>query len=398
MATGPYGRAVLSVGLTGGIGSGKSAVSALLADQGAVVVDADLVAREVVAQGTPGLAAMAQAFGSEVLQPDGALDRAALGQRVFADSSARETLNDIIHPLIGRRTEELTRAAELAGTQVLVHDVPLLVENGLGATYHLVVVVDAPLEVRLERLGARGLSPEQARSRMAAQAGYDRRRAVADVWLDNGGSRRQLADQVGRLWRERLVPYAENLAAGRNAERGAVTLVPYDPDWPVAAARLVSRVRLLCGGDMLTAVEHIGSTAVPGLAAKDVVDLQVEVPSWDLVEAAGPLLADGGFPRREDIAGDPVRTGIDPDPAQWRKRVHRNADPGRDVNVHVRVAGTTAARLTVLFRDLLRADAGTRDAYEREKRLLAARHRDDVEAYAEGKTPFILAAVRGRLG
>ena len=389
---------MLSVGLTGGIGSGKSAVSALLGGLGAAVVDADLVAREVVAPGTPGLAAVVEAFGPEVLLPDGGLDRPALGQRVFGDDAARGRLNAIVHPLVGERTLELMARAE--GAPVLVHDVPLLLENGLAPAYHLVVVVDAPVDTRLERLALRGLPPDQARARMAAQATDAQRRAAADVLLDNGGARDRLAAQVHELYAGRLLPYADHLRQGRHAGRGQVALSEPDPGWADAGARLVARLRHLCPGAV--DVQHVGSTAVPGLRAKDVVDLQVEVADAQQVEALSGPLAAGGFPRREDVEGDPARPELDADPAQWRKRLHRSADPGRAANVHVRVAGTTSARAAVALRDLLRDDPQARGAYEAEKVRLAARWPDDVDAYAEGKTavlvPLLVRALRGPAG
>lgn len=137
-------------------------------------------------------------------------------------------------------------------------------------------------------------------------------------------------------------------------------------------------------------VQHIGSTAVPGLTAKDVLDLQVEVATWSEVEALDGSLTRGGFVRRPDVSTDPVRPELDPDPDQWRKRVNLSADPGRAANVHVRVAGTTAARAAVAFRDLLRADGQARQAYAALKHRLAERHPDDVDAYAEGKTDLIM--------
>ena len=377
---------MLAVGLTGGIGSGKSAVSALLAELGAAVIDADVVAREVGAAGTPGLAAVVEAFGPELLLPDGSLDRPALGQRVFGDDAARRRLNAIVHPLVGARTLELMAAAE--GAEVLVHDVPLLVENALAPAYHLVVVVDAPIDVRLSRLERRGLPPEQARARMAAQASDEQRLAAADVLLDNRGSRESLAGQVRALYADRLLPYAENLRAARPAPRGPVRIEEPDPGWAAAGARLVARLRHVCPAAV--AVQHIGSTAVPGLRAKDVVDLQVEVRDWDAVEGSAAPLRAAGFVRREDVVGDPPRPELDPDPGQYRKRVHLSADPGRPANVHVRVAGSTSARVAVALRDLLRADPGARQAYSEEKARLAAWSPHDVDAYAEGKTAFLV--------
>jgi dephospho-CoA kinase len=193
---------VLTVGLTGGIGSGKSAVARLLAERGAVVVDADRLAREALGPGMPGLAAVVEEFGPGVLHPDGTLDRPALGRLVFADAARRAALEAIVHPYVGRRSAELRAAAP--PDAVVVHDVPLLVENHLESGFDLVVVVEAGEDVRLARLAdSRGMPAEEARSRMAAQASDDQRRAVADVLLANDGDLDDLARQVGTLW-ERL--------------------------------------------------------------------------------------------------------------------------------------------------------------------------------------------------
>jgi dephospho-CoA kinase len=196
---------VLRVGLTGGIGAGKSTVAGMLADRGALVVDADVLAREVVAPGTPGHAEVVAEFGPQVLAEDGGLDRARLGRVVFADPAARERLNAIVHPLVAQRFAELVDAAP--PDAVVVHDVPLLVENGLAGRYDLVVVVEAPADQRVSRLAeSRRMSEDEARSRMAAQADDDQRRAVADVVLVNDGDRDGLARQVDALWRERVEP------------------------------------------------------------------------------------------------------------------------------------------------------------------------------------------------
>jgi dephospho-CoA kinase len=195
---------VLRIGLTGGIGSGKSTVSALLAERGAVVVDADRIAREVVEPGSPGLAAVVEAFGPEVLTADGALDRPALAAVVFADPEARARLDGIVHPLVRHRTAELVAAAPEGA--VVVNDVPLLVETGQAGSYDLVLVVEAEAEIRVARLVQRGLSEEDARARIAAQATDEQRRAVADVVLDNSGTPEQLAAQVDRFWTERVQP------------------------------------------------------------------------------------------------------------------------------------------------------------------------------------------------
>jgi dephospho-CoA kinase len=197
---------VLRIGLTGGIGSGKSTVSALLAARGAVIIDADRIAREVVEPGTPGLARIVEAFGDGVLAADGSLDRAALAAVVFADPDARRRLDGIVHPLVRARATEL--AAEAPPDSVLVNDVPLLVETGQASSYDLVLVVEADPASRVSRLVQRGLTAEDARARIAAQASDGQRRAVADVVLDNGGTPEQLAAQVDRFWAEHVAPAA----------------------------------------------------------------------------------------------------------------------------------------------------------------------------------------------
>jgi dephospho-CoA kinase len=201
---GRYSAHMLRIGLTGGIGSGKSTVSALLDDRGAVIIDADRIAREVVEPGTPGLAAVVEAFGDGVLTADGSLDRPALAAVVFADPAARARLDGIVHPLVRDRAVQLAAAAP--PDAVLVNDVPLLVETGQAGSYDLVVVVEADLETRLARLVQRGLPEVDARARIAAQATDEQRRAVADVVLDNSGTREQLAEQVAKLWEDRIQP------------------------------------------------------------------------------------------------------------------------------------------------------------------------------------------------
>jgi dephospho-CoA kinase len=191
---------VLRVGLTGGIGSGKSTVAVRLAELGAVVIDSDRLAREVVAVGTPGLARVVERFGADVLAPDGSLDRPRLGRLVFSDPAALADLNAIVHPLVRARSEALTAEAAAGGAAAVVHDVPLLVENKLAAGYDAVIVVEAPLELRLQRLAGRGLDSETARARIAAQASDEERRVVADVVLDNSGSVAELTAQVDAAW------------------------------------------------------------------------------------------------------------------------------------------------------------------------------------------------------
>ncbi|MDC0769460.1 dephospho-CoA kinase [Streptomyces sp. HD] len=192
---------MLKVGLTGGIGAGKSEVSRLLVECGAVLIDADRIAREVVAPGTPGLAAVVEAFGEEVLAGDGSLDRPKLGSIVFADPDRLAVLNSIVHPLVGARSRELEEAA--AGDAVVVHDVPLLTENGLAPLYDVVVVVDADDETQLDRLvRLRGMTEEDARARMAAQATREKRREIADIVIDNDVPLDVLQRRVKDVWDE----------------------------------------------------------------------------------------------------------------------------------------------------------------------------------------------------
>ncbi|MFF3251000.1 dephospho-CoA kinase [Actinacidiphila glaucinigra] len=190
---------MVKVGLTGGIGAGKSAVSRLLVSYGAVLIDSDRIAREVVEPGTPGLASVAAEFGAEVLAADGSLDRPKLGAIVFSDPERLRALNAIVHPLVRDRSAELERAA--GPDAVVVHDVPLLAENGLAPLYDVVVVVDAAPQTQLDRLvRLRGMAEEDARARMAVQATREQRLAVADVVIDNDGPLEALEPQVRQVW------------------------------------------------------------------------------------------------------------------------------------------------------------------------------------------------------
>lgn len=188
----------MKVGLTGGIGSGKSTVAELLAGHGATVFAADAIAREVVEPGTPGFEAVVARFGTGVVTADGALDRAALARVVFADDHARADLNAIVHPLVGTRFAEQMAAAP--PEMIVVYDVPLLVEGNLAEGFDVVVVVEADVRTRLERLRSRGMPEEDARARMATQATDERRRAVADEVINNDGTPEALAEQVNGVW------------------------------------------------------------------------------------------------------------------------------------------------------------------------------------------------------
>jgi dephospho-CoA kinase len=192
---------VLKVGLTGGIAAGKSEVSRRLAARGAVIIDADAVAREVVTPGTRGLAEIIAAFGPEVLDATGALDRGRLGEIVFADPALLAKLNAIVHPLVAERMLQIERSAP--PDAVVVHDVPLLAENRLADRYDVVVVVDVPDGVQLDRLTRlRGMPEDQARARLGAQAGREQRLAVADFVVDNSGPLADLDHRVDGLWEE----------------------------------------------------------------------------------------------------------------------------------------------------------------------------------------------------
>ncbi len=305
---------MLRVGLTGGIGAGKSTVAAELSELGAIVVDADRIAREVVEPGTDGLAEVVAAFGEDVLDDEGRLDRPALGRVVFGDEEARTRLNGILHPRIGARTAELIAAAP--DDAVVVHDVPLLVENGMGPAFALVVVVDAPAEVRVQRLAeTRGMGEDDARARIRAQASEADRRAAADVWIDNVGDVETVQATVRALWSERIVPFEAGVREGRAAPWPDDVVDP-DPTWPEQARRVAARVEL-AGQGHVDGVEHVGPTARAGRAAPDVLDLVVHVTGSDRTGELAAALAGAGFPR------------VDED-------LHGSADPGRPVKVRLR--------------------------------------------------------------
>lgn len=335
---------MLLVGLTGGIAAGKSTVAARLAGRGAVVVDADALARAAVEPGTSGLAAVLDRFGAGVRAADGTLDRAALGRVVFADAAARDDLNGIVHPLVRARFAA-TVAAVPAGS-VVVHDVPLLVELAMGPQYHLVVVVGADAGERVRRLIAeRGMTDADARARIAAQATDTDRHAAADVWLDNTGVTPELLRAVDALMADRLVPYAANLAAHRRPQRPDVpVLVAHDAVRAGTADRLGARISWLCrdhprAGDLWVA--HLGSTSIPGIRAQAVIDLQLAVPSLTVADELEPALSGGGFVRMADDDAGPKP--VDPDPAHRRTRLYGGCDPGQLVQLHVRTTGWTPA-------------------------------------------------------
>src|SRR3954451_7733443 len=196
---------MLRIGLTGGIGAGKSTVAATFAECGGIIVDGDVIAREVVGTGTEGLAQLVEAFGEEILLPDGALNRPALAAKAFVDDEKRAKLNSIVHPLVGKRRQEIIDAVSDDSEQesVVVEDIPLLVETGLAPSFPLVVVVTADEEARVGRLLKRGMDEADARARIKAQAPEAQRRAIADVVLDNSGSQYEIVERARELWNNR---------------------------------------------------------------------------------------------------------------------------------------------------------------------------------------------------
>lgn len=300
---------MLVVGLTGGIGSGKSSVAAALAEHGAHVLDADRIAREVVAPGSPGLQAVRQRFGEDVVV-DGALDRAALGRVVFADPVARADLEAITHPLVRERTAaELARLPQDAWA---VHDVPLLVELGYAPRYHLVVVVDAPERVRVDRLArARGMPAEDAWSRVRAQASQEQRRAVADAWLDNSGTTEQLAAQVARLVAERLEPLRRRLRQQSAVGEGEALPLPAGEDVP----RRFDRVR--------RRLDHVLNRAGYRPVA---AELATDAGGW--THGTLPLPAGAGGPHLHRVLGEAGFPASGPG-------LLGSADPGRPVSVRL---------------------------------------------------------------
>jgi dephospho-CoA kinase len=199
----------MRVGLTGGVASGKSTVAAILQELGATVIDADALSREVVAKGTPGLDRVVEEFGGDLLTPDGELDRPAMGRLVFADERARKRLEAIVHPLVFERIVALEEDAPEDG--VVVHDIPLLAENGRGGDFDAVIVVDAPAELQLERmLRDRGWTRADAESRMRAQASREQRLALATYVVENTGTREDLRRRVAEV-------FADVVSAGGTA-------------------------------------------------------------------------------------------------------------------------------------------------------------------------------------
>jgi dephospho-CoA kinase len=385
---------MLRIGLTGGIGAGKSTVSAAFAECGGVVVDADVIAREVVEPGTDGLTKLVDAFGRDILLGDGALNRPALAAKAFADEQTRATLNGIVHPLVAQRRAEIIAAA--SADQVIVEDIPLLVESAMAPLFPLVVIVHADAEVRVKRLIKRGMEEADAHARIAAQATDEQRRAVADVWLENSGSQDELVGRVRELWHQRILPFAHNLRK-RQIVEAAPTVAPADPTWPAQARRIVERVKTACGQNAAR-VDHVGSTAVPGLPARDVIDVQVTVASLAVADHIAAALTHAGYPRIDritaDVAKPDARSTVaefdhTQDPALWQKRIHASADPGRPTNVHVRVDGWPNQQFAILFVDWLAKHPAAQTDYVAAKRVA-----ETLPDYARAKEPWFLDAYR----
>jgi dephospho-CoA kinase len=395
---------VLRIGLSGGIGAGKSTVSSTFSDLGGIVVDGDVISREVVEPGTEGLAKLVDAFGEQILSDDGSLNRPALAAIAFSDDEKRQTLNGIVHPLVAeRRSELIASAVKAQKNPVIVEDIPLLVESGMAPMFPLVVIVNADEDLRVKRLiEHRGFSEQDARARIAAQATEEQRRAVADVWLDNSGSTGELVEQARALWHQRILPFAHNLDGGEPA-RSRPVLAPSDPFWPDQAHRIAARLNTACGHRAVR-IDHIGSTAVPGMAAKDVIDVQVTVASLDAADELAEALTSAGYvhlPVTADVSKPDGRSTVaDFDHTNseslWQKRLHCSADPGRPTNVHVRVDGWPNQQFALLFVDWLAANPDAREQYLAVKREAerAGAPDDHIADYVAAKEPWFSDAYR----
>lgn len=385
---------MLRIGLSGGIGAGKSTVSSTFSDLGGIVVDGDVISREVVEPGTEGLAKLVDAFGAQILSDDGSLNRPALASIAFSDDEKRQTLNGIVHPLVAeRRSELIASAVKDQKNPVIVEDIPLLVESGMAPMFPLVVIVNADEDLRVKRLiEHRGFSEQDARARIAAQATKEQRRAVADVWLDNSGSTGELVEQARALWHQRVLPFAHNLDDGEPA-RSRPVLVPHDPTWPDQARRIAARLKT-AGGHRAVRIDHIGSTAVPGMDAKDVIDVQVTVASLDAADELAEALTTAGYLRMPITADESKPDARSTVPkfdhanseSLWHKRLHCSADPGRPTNVHVRVDGWPNQQFALLFVDWLTANPDAREPY------LAVKRKAEHSAGLDGHIADYVAA------
>lgn len=335
---------MLMVGLTGGIGAGKSTVTAVLAEAGAVIIDADVIARQVVEPGTPGLAMLVAEFGDDIVGENGELDRAALAARAFVDAERTAALNAITHPLIGERTAELFGSAPQDG--IVVHDMPLLVEGAMTPGYHLVIVVDTPAATRLERLVVqRGMPEDDARARMSRQATDEERRAVADVLIDNSGSREPVREMVRDLVERRLRPFEHNLRTATPVV-GDREVVPYRPEWEGEAVRAIARLDHVLGS-VASRIDHVGPTAIEGLDAPDIVDLQVTVATPTSVDSALDKLVGAGYVRERSTERSVVH---------W-------CDPARPIEVTIRAVEDPDQEFALSMAEVISADPEVRMDY-----------------------------------
>ncbi|QTI67448.1 dephospho-CoA kinase [Gordonia polyisoprenivorans] len=301
---------MIRVGLTGGIGAGKSTVAKTFIERGGFHIDADKIAREVVEPGTPGLARLVEAFGEDILAGDGSLDRAALAAKAFVDDESRSTLNSITHPLVGARTQEMLEAAP--DDAIVIQDIPLLVEGNMAPFFHLVIIVHADAEERVRRLvELRGMPESDARARIAAQADDDQRRAVADAWLDNSSSPEALAAASAELWARRLVPFETNVRT-RTPATVDPELVAAEPNSSTLPTRITQRLWALAGANA-TAID----AAASGSADQGFV---ITARDADASDALADALPPGGFA--------PIGDGR-----------FGSADPGRPATVGIRTAG-----------------------------------------------------------
>lgn len=311
----------LLIGLTGGIGAGKSTVAAHFRARGATVVDADAIAREVVEPGEPALVALVAEFGDGILTEAGELDRAALASAAFAAPERTAALNAIMHPAIGDRTT--ARLAELADHGVAVHDVPLLVENGMTARYHLSVLVDVPEEIRLERLTtSRGLDREDALRRIRAQADDEQRRLACDAILDNSTTERELEARFTALWEERIEPFRRHRADGTPAPSSGRTEGEESARaLDAAGTRLVARIERAASAAQVACT----ATHEPG---PEGVEISLTVQDEDAATRLRGVLADVGFAPAADGAARLAETAR-----------FAHTDPGRPAFVAVDLSG-----------------------------------------------------------
>ena len=393
---------MLRIGLTGGIGAGKSAVSATFSQCGGVVVDGDVIAREVVEPGTEGLAALVDAFGDDILLPDGALNRPALAAKAFSSDETRATLNGIVHPLVGKRRAELIAA--VPEDSVVVEDIPLLVESGMAPMFPLVVVVFADAEVRLTRLvEQRGMAEDDARARIAAQASDS---SVARSPM-SGWTIRVLP----RRWPNVLV--RSGITASRRSPPISVraTLLAHPSDWflPIRSGRTrphasspVSRPRV---GQTRCASTTSAPPRFPGWTRRMPSTFRSRSNHWLRQTNSTAALRSAGYPRIDDVSSDVVKLDArstaerfdhSGDAALWRKRLHGSADPGRPTFVHLRVDGWPNQQFALLFVDWLKANPDVRDEYLSVKRDAerAASPDGDIERYLDVKEPWFLEAYR----